>query len=381
LDGIVFEFLRAGTTEAKAKTDLAAMSTEQKNLYAGERLIGRYGCYACHNVPGFERAQPIGTELTEAGSKLISQLDFGFLKKADGSQVTHLDVEHQRGNWYTEKLKNPRVFDEGRIKRPDELLKMPNFGFREDEIRSIVMVLTSMVKDQVPLQMRDRTDPDIAAGRQLVAEKNCKGCHIIETLGGDIRAVLQQNVQWPPDLNTQGQKTQPEWLRGFLKDPGATQPRWWMDTRMPTFHFTEHEITVIGKYFASLDNVDWGWIDTSLESTPQRLAAGRQLFEVLECLKCHPTSAAAAGNAAGLAPNLGLAQGRLRPEWIVRWLLDPQQVAPNTSMPTFFAVDGATGRRKTQAPNILEGNVDAQIQAIRDHVFSLGGGGRVRIGN
>ena len=43
-------------------------------------------------------------------------------------------------------------------------------------------------------------------------------------------------------------------------------------------------------------------------------------------------------------------------------------------MPTFFAVDQATGKRKTQLPNILGGDVDAQIRAIRDHVFTLGGG-------
>jgi cbb3-type cytochrome oxidase cytochrome c subunit/predicted nucleic acid-binding Zn-ribbon protein len=364
LDAVVFEFLRAGTTEAKAKTDLAAMSTEQKNLYAGERLIGRYGCYACHNVPGFERAQPIGTELTEAGSKLISQLDFGFL-----------EIEHQRADWYTEKLKNPRVFDEGRIKRPDELLKMPNFGFREDEIRSIVMVLTSMVKDQVPLQMRDRTDPEIAEGRRLVAEKNCRGCHVIETLGGDIRAHVTDNIQWPPNLSTQGQKTQPEWLRAFLKDPGADRPRWWMEARMPTFHFTEREITVLGQYFSKLDDVDWGWIDTTIQATPEELRAGQQLFDELKCISCHPTSAnVKLEEGKAPAPSLSLAAKRLRPDWIVRWLEDPITIVPDTRMPTFFAVDQATGRRKTQVPNILGGDVDAQIRAIRNHVFTLGGG-------
>ena len=117
LDDVVYEFLRASSTEVKAKADLAAMNADQKNLYAGEKLIGRYGCYACHNIPGFENAQPIGTELTEAGSKLISQLDFGFL-----------EIEHARAEWYAAKLQNPRVFDEGRVKRPEELLKMPNFG-------------------------------------------------------------------------------------------------------------------------------------------------------------------------------------------------------------------------------------------------------------
>lgn len=377
LDAVVLEYLRAGSTKAKAEADLAAMNAEQKNLYAGEKLIGRYGCYACHNVPGFEKAQPIGTELTEAGSKLVSQLDFGFL-----------DIEHSRSDWYTQKLKNPRIFDEGRVKRPDELLRMPNFGLSEKDVNSIVLVLTSLVKDPVPLEMKDRTDPDVVEGRLLVAEKNCKGCHIIETLGGDIRAVLKEDIQWPPNLNTQGQKTQPEWLRSFFKDPGADRPRWWMDTRMPTFGFTERDITVIGKYFAQMDKVDWGWIDTTVESTPASLAAGKQLFEEMSCLKCHPTSAAApaGGDTAGLAPNLSLAHQRLRPEWVVRWLQGATALVPDTRMPTFFAMDEKTGKRKAysladpQAPPILGGDAEAQIRALRDYVFTLGGG-KVKTGN
>jgi hypothetical protein len=46
--------------------------------------------------PQFENAQPIGTELTEAGSKIIGQFDFGFLP-----------IEHSRHEWYQQKLHDP----------------------------------------------------------------------------------------------------------------------------------------------------------------------------------------------------------------------------------------------------------------------------------
>jgi cytochrome c2 len=343
------------------------MNTEQKNLYAGEKLIGRYGCYACHDIPGFENAQPIGTELTEAGSKLISQLDFGFL-----------EIEHSRADWYTEKLKDPRIFDVGRVKTPEESLKMPNFGFSEKDVQSLVMVLTSMVKDPVPLEMKERAPQAVIAGRQLVAEKNCKGCHIVENLGGDIRAHLglDGEINWPPSLNTQGMKTQPEWLRSFLKDPGGSlKPRPWMDTRMPTFHFTEHEITVLRDYFSTLDKVDSAWIEPVVETTAERLRVGRELFEINQCISCHPTTVAAGADVAKVAPNLQNVHRRLRPEWIRPWLLDPGRIAPNTRMPSFFPIDEVTRRRKsTNAPNILNGDVEAQILALRDYLFTLGGG-------
>ncbi|MBI4474899.1 MAG: c-type cytochrome, partial [Acidobacteria bacterium] len=186
LDEITLEFLRTNSTDIEAREKLKTMNLEQKNLFAGERLVSRYGCFGCHTIPGFENAQPIGTELTQAGSKLISQLDFGFL-----------DIEHSRRGWYAQKLKDPRIFDVGRVKRPEELLKMPNFRFTDAESNSITMVLTSLVKDPVALEMRDRTTEGIAKGRLLVAEKNCKGCHLVEGAGGDIRPTLDQ-AMWPP---------------------------------------------------------------------------------------------------------------------------------------------------------------------------------------
>jgi mono/diheme cytochrome c family protein/phage shock protein A len=361
LDEVALELLKGGSTEIEAREKMKTMSSEQKNLFAGERLISRYGCFGCHNIPGFENAQPIGTELTEAGTKLISQLDFGFL-----------NIEHSRHAWYEEKLKDPRIFDVGRVKRPEELLKMPNFHFKDDEINSIAMVLVSLVKDRVPLEMRDRTVAAISEGRALIAEKNCRGCHIIEGSGGDIRATFKDVALTPPNLATEGFKTQPFWLHPFLLDPGKTRLRPWLTVRMPTFHFTEQQSATIGRYFAAVDKVDYPFISTEVATTSEKLNVGAELFTKLQCASCHPTSSTLppGKEPADLAPNLMLAHDRLRPEWILQWLADPQKIFPGTRMPTFFP--------EGQSPlkDILGGNAKAQIEAVRDHVFLTLGGGR-----
>ena len=364
---VMLELLRAGSTDIEARQTLATMSAEQKTLFAGERLVGRYGCFGCHTIPGFENAQPIGTELTVAGSKLISQFDFGFL-----------NIEHSRRGWYEAKLKDPRIFDVGRVKRPEETLKMPNFRFSENEVNSIAMVLTSLVKDPVPLEMRDRTTAAIAEGRLLVAEKNCKGCHLIEGAGGDIRPTLEDQAMWPPNLATQGAKTQPMWLHTFVKDPSTTRLRPWLTARMPTFHFTEQESATIGRYFSALDNVDYPFITTDIATNNEKLQVAGQLFQTLQCAKCHPTSTGPPPpgvTAAELAPNLMIAHERLRPEWVLNWLVDPQKIMPGTRMPTFFP-DGPD--KPSPLTNILGGNVRSQIEAIRDHVFFTLSGGKRR---
>jgi mono/diheme cytochrome c family protein len=44
--------------------------------YIGRKAIGRQGCYACHDIPGFETAKPIGTGLNEWGKKDADRIAF-----------------------------------------------------------------------------------------------------------------------------------------------------------------------------------------------------------------------------------------------------------------------------------------------------------------
>jgi len=222
--------------------------------------------------------------------------------------------------------------------------------------------------------MREKLSAEVIAGRQLIDEKNCKGCHIIEKMGGDIRGFLKgKQAEWPPNLATEGFKTQPMWLAKFVKDPGAIKLRMFLSARMPTFHFTEKEISTITAYFSAVDKVDYPFISTMVETTPEKLKVGAQLFESLKCMQCHPTSNVIppGKDPADLAPNLMLAQGRLRPEWMLDWIRDPQAIFPGTRMPAFFP-----DYPKSPLTNVLDGDAKAQIEAIRDHVFVTVGGGK-----
>ena len=361
LDEVTLEFLRTGSTGIQAQEALAEMTLEEKIMTTGEGLVARYGCFGCHVIEGFETAQPIGTELTQPGSKLLNQFDFGFL-----------DIEHTRTEWYAAKMADPRIFDVDRVKRPEELLRMPDFGFDEEQVGAIVMILTGLVKDQVTPDMRNDLTADIEAGRGLVAQRNCRGCHEIEGAGGDIRSTIADQGLWPPLLNTQGAKTQPLWLHSFLQEPGDETLRPWLSARMPTFYLDQAEATVLGKYFSAIDNAPYPFIDTAIATTDESLAAGRELFELAQCNLCHPAGDQMPDrDAADLAPDLGLAAERLRPEWVEDWILDPQAIAPGTRMPAFY-IDGVS-----QLPGILDGDTPGQLEAFRDHLFlTIGNGER-----
>src|SRR5204863_2070798 len=103
-----------------AKAQLAKMDQQQRQVGLGRRAINRYGCFSCHDIKGFEKAQSIGTDLSEEGSKLVTRLDFAFIT----------DIPHtSKIGWFRAKLHDPRVFDRGRVLRPEEKLRMPNFDF------------------------------------------------------------------------------------------------------------------------------------------------------------------------------------------------------------------------------------------------------------
>src|SRR5258706_7203690 len=113
VDGIVDEYLRAQYPLAQADQQHKAMGDSAKVLFVGEKTIGRYGCFGCHVLAGFETASPIGVELSEEGSKLVERLDFGF---EEGQ------IPHTLPAWFQRKLMEPRVFDRDKQKAPPDQL-------------------------------------------------------------------------------------------------------------------------------------------------------------------------------------------------------------------------------------------------------------------
>ena len=44
--------------------------------YLGKKAVARQGCYACHDIPGFDNAKPIGVGLNDWGKKPPDRLAF-----------------------------------------------------------------------------------------------------------------------------------------------------------------------------------------------------------------------------------------------------------------------------------------------------------------
>ncbi len=380
LNGIVIDFLKRGLTDQGARDKLAQMKLGEKLHFAGEKLISQYGCYSCHNIKGFEGAKPIGVELTEEASKSIHKFDFGFLH-----------IEHSKHAWFTQKLKDPRSFDHGKIKAPDEKLRMPNFEFKDEEIEAIVTALMGFVNTStVEAKKVPRTPENLIKekGQDLIAQFNCQGCHIMEGNGGTIASTVETWLKEyegktdneaatvrdsfsPPNLHGVGKKLDPEWLFNFLHEPKQIV-RPWLRVRMPTFNFNVSHLNSLIQYFQAVDGDAFPYkFDPDTKMTKEEYAAAEKLFseDYFGCTQCHVVGGKLpSGSQDSWAPNLALARTRLQPEWLIEWLKNPSALMPGTKMPTFFDPDSY---EESGPEDILDGNEDEQIRVLRNFLMSL----------
>jgi cytochrome c2 len=399
-DALVTDYLTQTRSVVDAKADLAKMSAHDKDLFVGEKIIANYGCYACHNIPGFEKAKPIGVELSEWGNKPVHLLDFGFL---------HLP--HTRADWLAQKVSDPRSFDREKVKTFQEKLKMPQFSLSPAEVEAVQTAILGMQKDDMSdaLVARGAARAEVEAGRRIVKDYNCQGCHILEDKGGAIREAMTANgidlAMAPPIIRGEGAKVQSEWLFSFLHGPRTGQIRPWLQVRMPTFPFSTDQINALTAYFATEDKARYPFEDRVASLDPRSRAAGAATFTSLKCAQCHPTSQDAFAQAlkegktpADLAPILAAAHTRLRYDWIADWIKRPDEWMPGTRMPTNFPkMDDKSGARMSPLAPALDtpafaglkkelvaiwgseaeakayiGDPDRVTKALRDHVWSLG---------
>jgi mono/diheme cytochrome c family protein len=92
--GIPAERLAEFARDAEERRLVAGnVTADDLKWYIGKKAIGKQGCYACHDIPGFETAKPIGTALNEWGKKDAERLAF---EDADAFARMHYNVVPSR---------------------------------------------------------------------------------------------------------------------------------------------------------------------------------------------------------------------------------------------------------------------------------------------
>ena len=343
-----------GLKRKEATYPAAAYLDDPELKATGRFLVRHYGCAGCHEIATFEGEGKIGTDLTLEGSKPIERLDFALF--------TH---EAKKEKWYNHKgfferkLAEPALFDEAKIKKPLERLRMPNFDLSPPETDRLTTFLLGSVASVIPEKFFHRPADRrraIQDGWWVAMKYNCVACH---QFAPGQKSVLQdlpryQDPDWreqlPPSLIGEGARVDPNWLARFLKNPALSEAnlnqngaRPYLHARMPTFNLSDGEVQKLVRFFGALSDQSLPYMPEAPEPlTNRELTMARQLFThpAAPCLKCHATGDPITDRTA-TAPNFLLVPERLQPAWTERWIVHPEIIRPGTAMPSgLFRWDG-----------------------------------------
>lgn len=314
-------------------------------------------------------------------------------------------------SWLLRKLRDPKHHPSAR---------MPDFQFTEEEALDIMAYLKSIAGEPLPVvqwpawaakDMEEMEDDEFEAmlelsdrGKAVWSNARCTVCHAVNGPGGVIGGFVDLRVGGI-DLQIAASKLKRDWLYTWLEEPA----RYFPDTLMPRFRFSEAEIKALTEYMLRDDaflpfpeeeeEEEVGEEDTesaehwaALEE-PERVSRGERLIELSRCVLCHEIegipellprpelSRPAAGDSfeflayelrclschsiegrgGTYAPDLSGEGSRLREPWIAKFVESPDMIRPlSQQMPKF----NLTAREaKTIASYLSKERRDVRIPA------------------
>ena len=318
--------VKPGLSDAPGKEKLSDAQADD----LGKRLVVAKGCVNCHTIA--PDGKPLAPSLT-----LTALEDLG--KKKDAGCLA--DAADKRG-------------------------KAPAFAFTDADRDALRAFLDDGLKGA-------GTPAPAYAARETIRQMNCIACHTKDGEGGLSTDVVEQLRKFenaenaeavaPPTLTGVGHKLRTPWLKQVLLSAGRARP--WMGLRMPQFGEPN-----VGRLPDALAALEGAAPDDDVYKTPltaAKIEAGRTLIgkNAFGCISCHDLAGIA--NTGTRGPDLAGMNQRVRYEWYLRWLEQPQRMQPGTRMPQVFT-DG-----KSLLATVLNGDATAQADAIWGYL-SLGPG-------
>ncbi|GIX03972.1 MAG: hypothetical protein KatS3mg113_0978 [Planctomycetaceae bacterium] len=305
--------------EPNTQTNAAAFVPNAELAARGQAYFEQVGCARCHQL--VLKDQPLVSRGTPAPSWNECRPDHGCLSTNPPTQA-------------------------------------PRYRLTEHQRQSLNLVLVA--KQTLP----PLTDEQLVHHTLLVW--NCYACHSRGERGGIEPArdtwfttrqpEMGEEGRVPPSLTGIGDKLQAGWL-DHLWEQGARDRQQYMRVRMPKFGRTQ--IGHLTPLLAKLDARSEMFTLPVFDEPDYRVKADARYLvggQALSCIKCHDFGPYPAQGIRAI--NLLSMPQRLRPEWFVRYLRDPQEYRPGTRMPAPWPFGQATIRE------VLHGQVDAQIWAI-----------------
>lgn len=187
--------------------------------------------------------------------------------------------------------------------------------------------------------------PRLNRGRQLIAKFNCIGCHRLQD--------IERPAMLGPDLTNVGTKVSREWIYKWLKEPrtltdadgNVTVDGVDTDPRMPKFQLSDEELRALSAYLSerrAKPVAPYGFNPRIVAAATKKGDAadqGQIRFNQMFCVTCHALAVDRGGETTliggDIGPELTKVGSKVKPEWLVAWLRDPQGYLQHTRMPQY----------------------------------------------
>lgn len=312
---------------------------ESASASEGEQLIKHFGCYGCHRISGMDQMPLVGVDVSIVADKRLEEFPFG-----------NANVEHTKWDWLYHKIMKPDIYT-----TPDMPLKMPDYAkaglYNGIDAEAMTVFYLYNKKYDIPDVYHFKSKKStlsLKQGEYLVGHFNCNGCHQLdENKKPRIEPIVELKSMVPPRLIGEGERVQPQWFFQYLSKPNALRP--WLKIRMPAFNLNYSQKKALIDYFTLRADTNHDKnITTPYVLLPVRSDYDDEIIEMGEyrvvtdkCMQCHPVSMDESLpediKLEDLSINLMLSKTRLRYEWIMDFLRDPDRFAgKGTKMPFVY---------------------------------------------
>ncbi|MDB6125593.1 MAG: hypothetical protein JWQ71_4586 [Pedosphaera sp.] len=370
-----------------------AVEPSSELIGAGKKLFEALHCAACHNAPDASENDVKKIFLKSVREKFVAGTLTAFLQKPDAhyawirmpnfklsqSEADQLsayltscgdkpkDVAAsadtavlERGkklvqtsgclNCHTLKLDNqfstklladlaPEKWKQGCLAATsDDASKSPHFNFTADErdaLQNFATTDRASLTRHVPAEFAERQTRSL----------NCRECH--------------GKFEGFPAFDILGGKLKPEWSKAFIGGEIATNPRPWLEARMPAFSKRAEAIAqgLAMQHGYPPQTPAEAPIDQDAVKIGQKLVSATGGFSCVMCHAVGEMKATQVFEVAGI--NLALSGSRLMKPYVHRWVRNPQLIDPATKMPVYFDEEG-----KSPLRDFYEGDATKQIEVI-----------------
>jgi mono/diheme cytochrome c family protein len=279
-----------------------ASPTTPESVAHGKELYADAGCASCHGEAG-KGDGPSAADLKDTQGRPIAPRDLTSGVYRGGGD--RLDLYH-------------------RIATGMDGTPMPAYGdvLAGNDLYAVVDYVRSLA---APKPASAPPSDPIEAGRAVAAVHACRGCHVLDDgKGGDAG----------PNLGIAAQKLSPDWVRTFLTAPdkqGKIYP--WRPARMPRIPFADGEVDALVRYLTAVGRHEKPFAAPDPARFPaEQVAAGKNVF-LLRCAQCHGLGKVIeTPPMTQQGPDLIHVGRRVDYEWAKAWIINPQQIDPQTKM-------------------------------------------------